>query len=282
MPVMPFSGKNLEALINGANSMSESAARSGAASQMQAQKLQAEKEQLAQKAALEQEAQNAEQARKEEAIARLLGNPSYKPYLQEGFSSGDLRLGGEHDPRKGVMGIQLTPAQEAAEKSAGKRISDWEVGGGLPAAEKNIQALEDVQEELESGKRDWYDRTVGSVAGKSPSLFGLIGPTEKARTDRARSTAITLAKQTDPNPTQQTIDMILSQTYDPASTDKENADRIRRYVTQERGRAQQMKDSSDRMRKTGYAIVGSKTPASTRSKRPEDMTDAELDAELSK
>lgn len=163
-----------------------------------------------------------------------------------------------------IKGPTLTPAQEAAEKDVGKQIAAFEAGGGKAAFEKNIGALEDVKSQLESGKRDWYDRLVGGATAFAGPIMGLLAPAEKARRDQARNTAITLAKQTDPNPTEKQIETIMGQIYDPASPDEANKERIDRYLNELRAKQGAISKAAGQYQQTGYGTMGaapSATPA---------------------
>lgn len=150
----------------------------------------------------------------------------------------------------------LTPAQEQAEKMVGKQIADFEASGGRPAMQKNLQSLGEVQQELSQGKRDRYDRAVGSLFGTLPSLLGVFGSSEKARRDKARNTALTIAKQTDPNPTEKQIEAIMGQIYDPASSDADNLARIQRFQVEQEAKAAQMEKAAKAYHDTGYGTVG--------------------------
>lgn len=160
------------------------------------------------------------------------------------------------------MRPMLTPAQEAAEKAAGKHIEDYEAAGGRPALEKNLASLGEVESELKEGKRDGYDRLMGSATSWSPTLMGLLAPTEKARRDKARNTALDAVKKTDANPTQQQIDAVMGQIYDPSSDNQANADRISRFNEEQRKTAAQREQAAANYHRSGYATFGGpKQPA---------------------
>lgn len=164
------------------------------------------------------------------------------------------------DPLRNLL-MPLTPAQESAEKAVGKQIADFDSAGGRPAMEKNLQALQDVNNDLTQGKRDGYDRIVGGALSGFPTLMGLLAPSEKARRDRARSTANNAARQSDPNPTQQQIETIMGQIYDPSSTNEENQARIQRFQTEQQQKARQMEQASQNYKRTGYATIGNASHA---------------------
>lgn len=150
--------------------------------------------------------------------------------------------------------VKLTPAQEAAEKNVGKQIADYEVGGGRAAADKNVRALEEVRQDL--ANRDMYDRAVGAAFGNWPSILGVVGSTEKARRDKARNTALTLAKQTDPNPTEKQQETIAGQVYDPASSNDDNDARLERFNTEQAAKRAQIEGAAQRYHQTGYGTLG--------------------------
>lgn len=152
--------------------------------------------------------------------------------------------------------IRLTPAQESAERAAGKQVADWDAAGGRPAMEKNLGALDEVEKDLATGKRDGWDRGVGALLSGSPGLMGVFGSTEKARRDKARNTALTIARSTDPNPTEKQIETIMGQIYDPASSDEDNLSRIQRFKLEQGQKASQMEKASANYRNSGYATIG--------------------------
>lgn len=176
-------------------------------------------------------------------------------------SVGRARIGGV-DPlmsllrRKELSQMKLTPAQEAAEKKAGQEITAWEMTGGRPAMQKNLNSLKSVQDELKTGKRDAWDRGVGAVFGTSPGLLGVFGSAEKERRDKARNTALTIARQTDPNPTEKQIEAIMGQIYDPASSDADNQARIERFLAEQEAKMQQMEAAASNYDRSGYATIG--------------------------
>jgi hypothetical protein len=165
------------------------------------------------------------------------------------------------DPLKNFL-LPLTPAQEAAEKTAGKQIADWDAAGGRPAMQKNLDSLSGVEEDLSTNKRDAWDRGVGALLSGFPGLMGLVGSTEKARRDKARNTALTIARSTDPNPTEKQIEAIMGQIYDPASSNEDNLSRIQRFKLEQQQKANQMEQASQNYRKSGYATIGNAKPAS--------------------
>lgn len=148
----------------------------------------------------------------------------------------------------------LTPAQESAEKAVGKQIADFDAAGGRPAMEKNLNSLREVQGDLKN--RDMWDRGVGVLSGVAPSVMGLIGSTEKARRDKARNTALTIARTTDPNPTEKQIEAIMGQIYDPSSSNEDNKARIDRFLAEQEAKNAQMEQASQRYKQTGYATMG--------------------------
>jgi len=156
----------------------------------------------------------------------------------------------------------LTPAQETAEKATGKQIADWAAAGGRPAMDKNVQSLVEVERDLTADektgktKRDEYDRIVGGMLSTSPSLMGLLTPTEKERRDKARNTALTIARQTDPNPTEKQIEAIMGQIYDPSSSTEANRARISRFREEQQKKNKQMDQAYQNYMRSGYATIG--------------------------
>lgn len=205
--------------------------------------------QMAKEQSLKEQAQIASEQRAQEGIKAL---------KQQGMGGRSIRFGdisvGEAPQR--MPGAMLTPAQQAIETSSGKKLADYQTSGGKAVLDQNLAKLGEVEADLSGGKRDWYDRGIGALLGNSPAALGIFGPSEKARRDKARSTALTLAKQTDPNPTEKQIEAIMGQIYDPASSDEANLERIRNFKTQTAGQSQQLEDAAENLRRTGYASIG--------------------------
>lgn len=215
--------------------------------------------------------QASEQANKENALKMLLQGDQLEATSRENA------LDRASQERRARLGLERTgtPAQHAAETAAGKQIADYEVAGGQPVVDKNIAALESAKAELvgPKAKRDTYDRVVGGLTNSFPSIQGLIAPTEKERRDRVRETVRTLAKATDPNPTEKQIEIIMGQVYDPSSDSTSNASRIDRYLTEVKGKRDQIQKASENYHTSGYATKtapGAKTltasPKSTKEK----------------
>jgi hypothetical protein len=186
---------------------------------------------------------------KQQAMAQqMAGQYPNRAVNVEGVSIGDK------SPKS--LQMMLTPAQETAEKMVGKQIADYESAGGRPALEKSVGALQSVAQDLgPNGNRDAYDRTVGSLFGGFPSILGVVGSSEKARRDKAWSTANMLAKQSDPNPTQKQIENIMGQIYDPSSSNEVNAERIGRFTKEQQSKMSQMENAAKRYHTTGYATL---------------------------
>jgi hypothetical protein len=162
----------------------------------------------------------------------------------------------------------LTPAQEAAEKAAGKQVEDYTAAGGRPAFEKNVQSLDEASADLQGGagkepKRDTYDRWVGGATSGFPTVMGLLAPTEKARRDKVRNTALELVKKTDPNPTEKQVESMMGQIYDPSSDNASNLERVNKFKTQQRQTMQQREQAAANYRKTGYVTLGAGAPSPT-------------------
>lgn len=192
-------------------------------------------------------------------LQSLLGNSS--PGHRYNVSVGGAHISEADQAQR--PSFALTPAQEAAEKEAGKKIEAYEVAGGKPSADRALsqlgQSLDEVQDNAETGTkktRDNYDRIVGGVLKGHPTLQGFFAPTEKARMDRMRNVVGNIIRQTDPNPAQSLIDQVFGQVYDPASTDSANADRIRSFYHEKKAQVGDIENASRRYHNTGYATVG--------------------------
>lgn len=186
---------------------------------------------------------------------------SYPGRSVSASGSGGVSIGGKDAALRGLL--QLTPAQETAEKAVGKQIADFESAGGRPAMQKNLQSLHEVQGELgPEGNRGRYDRAVGTVFGGFPSILGALDSTEKARRDKARNTALSIAKQTDPNPTEKQIETIMGQIYDPASSNEDNHSRITRFLGEQENKMSQMEQAAHNYHRSGYATLGGAAPLS--------------------
>lgn len=199
---------------------------------------------------LQQQAAEDKQLRELRALEEL---KQIQPGAQK-YDMGDLSVS-MADPNGGLK-LLLTPAQEAAEKTYGKQLTDYETSGGRGAMEKNVAELEKVKQYLgPEGERGPWQRGVGTLFGTSPSIMGMLSSTEKAMRDKARSTALTIAKQTDPNPTEKQIEAIMGQIYDPASSNEDNAARIESFLDQTRKKAVDMESAAQRYKQTGYATM---------------------------
>jgi len=167
---------------------------------------------------------------------------------------GDYSINPEPQDSLRNMLRHLTPAQESAERLAGKQITDYEASGGKPNVEKNLQALSDVKDDI--ANRSVYDRVVGGALNGFPTLMGLFNPSEKARRDKVRSVANNLARQSDPNPTEQQVNAIQGQVYDSASDNAANQDRVDRFYKEQQGKAAQMEQAAQNYNSTGYVTLG--------------------------
>lgn len=224
----------------------------------------------------EQEQQAIRESQRSQNIAEQLAK-QYPGRAVSASGSGGVNIGATaHEPS---LRLSLTPAQEAAERTVGKQIADFASAGGRPSMQKNLQALKEVQGDLvPNGKRDLWDRAVGTAFGTSPALLGLFGSTEKARRDKARNTALTIAKQTDPNPTEKQIEAIMGQIYDPSSSNEDNESRINRFLQEQESKMSQMEQAAQNYNKTGYATLGRPDPIANLLK-PQKQTPSGLSAE---
>jgi hypothetical protein len=187
------------------------------------------------------------------ATAREMGLAQQLARSGRSAKVGDVSIG-DVDGRS--MKLQLTPAQEAAERAAGKHVEDYLVAGGRPALDKDLGALGEVEQELAKGERDNWDRVVGGATSWSPTLMGFLAPTEKGRRDKVRNTAADAARKTDANPTEKQIEAIMGQIYDPTADNKNLADRISRFSKERREKAGQLDHAAQNYQKTGYATLG--------------------------
>lgn len=161
------------------------------------------------------------------------------------------------DPRAPqAPGSMLTPGQIEAEKTSAKKVADYEAGGGRSTSQKNIEQVASVEGDLKAGKRDTYDRKVGGLLNGYPTLMGAFAPAEKARRDKAYNAAMMLARQSDPNPTENQIRNIMGQIYDPSSDDSTNLERIQRFQQQQKGVDDQMETAAHNLRSTGFVMPG--------------------------
>lgn len=152
---------------------------------------------------------------------------------------------------------QLTPAQEVAEKTAAKKVADWDAAGGKTTAQQQLDSVRSVKNELRGGKRDFYDRTVGGLTSSMPSVMGIVAPSEKGRRDRAYSAAATRLKQLgDPNPTETRIRETMGQIYDPSSDDATNETRLAEFERQIEETNREMTRSAANLQRTGYIMPG--------------------------
>jgi hypothetical protein len=177
------------------------------------------------------------------------------------IDAGDVRIGGI-DPLTHLLKArelqkpQLTPGQTEAERTAAKKLADYEAAGGRSSAEQNLKQIGEVKSDLTAGKRDTWDRKVGGALSSFPSLMGAFAPSEKTRRDKVRATALMMAKQSDPNPTEKQINEIMGQLYDPSSDDRSNLSRLDDYENKARAQNAQMQQSAANLSKTGYSMPG--------------------------
>ncbi len=149
--------------------------------------------------------------------------------------------------------LQLTPAQTSAEKETGKQLATYLAGGGKATVDKALSAIGDVEGGMD--QRDGWDHYVGGALATHPTLQGLLAPKEKSRSDAMRSAASGLARTEDANPTQQQINMIYGQIYDPSSDTKTNKERIARFSAQKKQEAEAKQKAADHYTQTGYATM---------------------------
>lgn len=204
---------------------------------------------------MKQDAIDANAARADaEARAQGLKPGTYSSHISDDGYSYDPR-----DPKP--PGYMLTPGQIEAERMGAKKVADYEAGGGRATSAKNIEQVQSVADDLDpksasTTKRDLYDRKVGGLLNNFPSLMGAMAPTEKARRDKAYNAAMNLARQSDPNPTENQIRNIMGQIYDPSSDDKTNLERIQRFQQQQKGIDSDMSHSAENLARTGYVMPG--------------------------
>jgi len=157
-------------------------------------------------------------------------------------------------------GFSLTPAQEAAERDAGKKIADFE-GGGKQSGEANVGQIQGVQQELQQGKRDSYDKYVGGALENHPALMAFLAPSEKSRRDRVQNAMLGMLHDAGiPRPTQWDIQRVFGQVYDPASDDQTNITRLTQAASKIGAHQQAQQAQADQYHKTGYATIGAGQP----------------------
>lgn len=179
-------------------------------------------------------------------------------YPKMDVSIGDVSL--RHKPNE--FKLNLTPAQEAAEQVAGKKIGEFE-SGGRQAMESNISQIQGVQKDLEGKKRDMYDRLVGGSLEGHPTLQGLLAPSEKARRDQVQSAFIGMLHEAGiPRPTQWDIQRVFGQVYDPSAPDAVNIDRLKTSVGKLQAQKSQREQELANYKATGFATMGQQAPVS--------------------
>lgn len=179
-------------------------------------------------------------------------------YPKMDVAIGDVSL--RHKPNE--FKLNLTPAQEAAETAAGKKIGEFE-SGGRQAMESNISQIQGVQKDLEGNKRDIYDRLVGGSLEGHPTLQGLLAPSEKARRDQVQNAFIGMLHEAGiPRPTQWDIQRVFGQVYDPSAPDNVNIDRLKTSVGKLQSQKAQREQELSNYKATGFATMGQQAPVS--------------------
>lgn len=166
------------------------------------------------------------------------------------------------DPRDVGALMALTPAQESAEKEAGKKIADY-MGGGKQAGESNVGQIAGVQKDIQSGGRGMWDRTVGGALENHPTLMSFLAPQEKARRDAVQNAMLSMLHDAGiPRPTQWDIQRVFGQVYDPAAPDETNLARLQNAVGKIKAHNDAMEKQAQQYNQTGYATVGAKNAQS--------------------
>lgn len=169
-------------------------------------------------------------------------------------------------PGASALKLQLTPAQQAAETSAGKKISDYEAGGGKATFDENVKSLEGTMKGMKD--RDAWDRIVGGITSSSPAMMGLLASKEKARRDSVRNTFIGLAKQVDSNMSREQMESVFGQIYDPASTDEDNIARMTKHLGDLKAKQGDIEKASAAYKATGYATMQAPSGRRSQTKTP--------------
>jgi hypothetical protein len=162
------------------------------------------------------------------------------------------------DPRmkEPTATVMLTPAQKAAETDAGKKVSEFK-GGGRESAASNIGQMQGVLNDIDTGKRDAWDRTVGGGLDHWPTLQGFLAPTEKSRRDTAQNAMLSMLHDAGiPRPTQWDIQRVFGQVYDPSADDATNKVRLQNAVSKMAQHKAAMENMVNQYDKTGYATIG--------------------------
>lgn len=159
------------------------------------------------------------------------------------------------DPRAPIApGSMMTPAQKSAEEAGGKAVETYSVSGGAPAMQKNLDAYDEVLNDLKN--RDTYDRVVGGGLRKMPVLQSIFAPTEKSRQDKIQGAAIGNIKATDSNPAQTLIDQTLTRAYDASGTNEQTKARIVADQAAALAKKQQLDNAKGNYDRSGYVTVG--------------------------
>lgn len=168
-----------------------------------------------------------------------------------GISAGHVKI----DPRE-AGGFVLTPAEQAAESAGGKKAAEY-MTGGRAAADAAMSNLQDVQNQIQGGKRDIYDRVVGGALQNHPSIMGLLAPSEKARADKAHNATLGALKAAGiQRPTQWEVQKVFGHSYDPSSDDATNLARIQAAAKKAAEMRQQSETEVQNLQRTGYVTPG--------------------------
>lgn len=173
---------------------------------------------------------------------------------------GDLSVGGlEKKPLK----MELTPAQEAAEKVGGQELARYGAGGGSATVEKNLSLMEQTAKQLEENKPGMWTRAAGALP---KTLRDFMVPEDVEREDQIRTAVQTSLREImGPQYTEREGTEMMQRSYNPRLSAEQNMAKIR-TAAQELMKRKAEKDAAlSRYQKTGYATIGrddkSKAPA---------------------
>lgn len=216
---------------------------SGSAGAAQYQKGQQSLGDLLQKDAIAKEQEQRQRA----AYDQLRGQVGPKADIKVG----DISVSGiERKP----MLMQLTPAQEAAEKEAGKELSRYGAGGGSATIEKNLSLMEQTAKQLEKDKPGILTRAAGALP---KTLRDFVVPEDVEREDQIR-TAIqsSLREIMGPQYTEREGLELMQRSYNPRLSAEQNMSKIRTAARELMKRKAEKDAALSRYQTTGYATIG--------------------------
>jgi hypothetical protein len=178
-----------------------------------------------------------------------------------GITVGHVRIDPRQLPNNGLP--VLTPAQETAEKSAGKDYADYEAAGGRANIDKNLSLLEGAKADLAGSDRGPLTRAAGILP---KSLREFLTPKEVAVEDKVKSAVQATLRQTlGAQFTEKEGQALMDRAYNPRLSTEENLARVTATANELAQKKAQMDQSGDAYRRTGYATVGVKPVKSAKA-----------------